>query len=426
LKDEAYPYPYSSNREYKEYIDTFNYIPEDVKSFESPALIYNDNEPNFNLAPSYETYSVNSKRKWNVSTSFSPTVRDITLKKQTKVNGRTINIWVEDSEYASNKINDSRINEVLSSVSNVYTNVVNVAGEPWGAHNYGNIIAGDNQPLDIVFINFKNDNTPFGTVGYFWSRDNFLKTGSNGNPASNEALAINIDTETYYLGRDGKLSTLTTIAHELVHAINFYQRDVLMGDGNVYATFLNEMTAVMMEDIISGKISSDYNDVAKRYIQWLDTPLYNQDFSEWKKDDKDATSYSVAGSFGAFLLRQHGMNFYKKLLKANGKSKDALEAALKDYGGLNLALRNWGASIAMFPAATAPKGFGYPARNNDNGFSFKAFDGNTYRQYRKLFTSSPGSLAPNAHFPFLRKATNGKYEESFVVPSGVSVSIVVK
>jgi hypothetical protein len=105
---------------------------------------------------------------------------------------------------------------------------------------------------------------------------------------------------------------------------------------------------------------------------------------------------------------------------------DALATALKNYGGLELALRNWGASIAMFPATTAPKGFGYPARFNDNGFNLEAFDGNAYRQYRNLPTSSPATLAPNAHFPFLRKTEKNIYNESFVVPTGVSVSIVVK
>ena len=121
------------------------------------------------------------------------------------------------------------------------------------------------------------------------------------------------------------------------------------------------------------------------------------------------------------------MYFYKTLLRTSSSSTDAIDKAIKTYdsGGLAKALRNWGASIAMF--STAPKGFGYPARNNDNGFNLAAFDGNSYKSYRKLPTFSPATLAPRAHFPFLRQPTSSyTHNEQFKVPSGVGVSIVVK
>ncbi|MDR0408189.1 MAG: hypothetical protein LBH45_04690 [Campylobacteraceae bacterium] len=358
-------------------------------------------------APSYKVWNEGNKYNW-----YSPddsAIRATTLRKQLKVDGRTINIWVENSEYANGMFGAVEVGDISSSMATIYTSVVGVAGEPWGAHKYINLIASD-QPLDIVFIRLD------GAGGYFHGRNNYIKLA---NSKSNEAVAIFVDT------RMGTSYTKSTIAHELTHAINFYQRYVLMGSGNGYSTFLNEMTAVMMEDVISGKIS--YNSASSRYRSWLSMPLYHRDFADWKYLDN--TNYATAASFGSFLLRQYGINFYKTLLRTSGSSTDALDRAIKTYddGGLAKVLRNWGASIAMFPAAGTPKGFGYPARSNDNGFNLVAFDGDVHKSYRRLPASSPSTLAPRAHFPFLRQPTQSyTYEEQFRVPSGVSVSIVVK
>ncbi|MDR3177408.1 MAG: hypothetical protein LBT96_00335 [Campylobacteraceae bacterium] len=375
-----------------------------------PELIESD-DFSTSQTPPLKAWSVGNPRTWKVHSDYSPINRQTTLKKQLTVGGRTINIWVEDSEYANGRMNDAKINYIASNVGTVYANVVKAAGEPWGARKASNLISGD-QPLDIVFFNSG------GSIGgYYWSRNSYTGYSST----SNEAVVVFVCT----VGTGGSEKfMLSTIAHEITHAINFYQRYVLMGSSNDYETFLEEMTAVMMEDVVAGQIS--YNYTMYGYINWLNIPLYHCDFTNW--GGCSGSSYSVAGSFGSFLLRQYGIDFYKTLLRTSGSSTDALDKAIKVYdsGGLKKALRNWGASIAMFPAAASPKGFGYPARFNDNGFNLSAFDGNTYRRYRKLPTYSPSTLAPNAHFPFLRKATGDVYNDSFIVPKGVSVSIVVK
>jgi hypothetical protein len=357
-----------------------------------------------------QTLSISDTRTWISHQNYGATSRTATLRKQLSVNGRTINLWIEDSEYANGNMDVKKIDSISSNISTIYTNVVSVAGEPWGPHIFYGLIP-ENQPLDIVFINFGNS----GYAGYFWINNNYINKDN-----SNKALVIFVTT------RSSAASTLSTIAHELTHAINFYQRFIVTKDFNMYEyeafDFLDEMMAVMMEDIVADKIS--YNSAANRYMNWLNTPLYQYDFANWQGGD----SYSVVSSFGSFLLRQYGIDFYKTLLGTLGTSIDVIDKAIKVYDndGLAKALRNWGASIAMFPAVTAPEGFGYPERLNDNGFNLEAFDGSAYGKYRKLPTSSPATLAPHAHFPFLRKTTNNTYNESFVVPNGVGVSIVVK
>jgi outer membrane murein-binding lipoprotein Lpp len=412
LRNEIYPYGEEYEKEYDE--EFYEFKEPDFMRDDPPELIESDDISPSQMLP-LKAWSVGNPRDWKINEKYGATSRPSTLKKQLTVNGRTINIWVENSEYANGNINDAKINFIASNVGTIYANVVKVAGEPWGPHKYSNLIP-SNQPLDIVFFNSG------GRIGgYFWSRNNYTGYSST----SNQAVVIFIDT------RMSDRYTLSTIAHELTHVINFYQRRILMGDGHQYDSFLDEMPAVMMEDAIAGKIS--YNAASSRYAGWLNALLYNCELKWGACSD----NYAVSSSFGAFLLRQYGINFFKTMLQmrsnlsindSHARSIDLLDRSIKVYdnGGLAKALRNWGASIAMLPAATAPKGFGYPARNNDNGFNLEAFDGNSYRSYRKLLTASPATLAPTAHFPFLRKTTSNIYNESFVVPKGVGVSIVVK
>ncbi|MDR1614079.1 MAG: hypothetical protein LBS26_00720 [Campylobacteraceae bacterium] len=417
-----------------DYVDTFNYIPDAIREFNAREYLLKEVEPsqsiiNYNQIFA-KTWSLGEQNEWYVHKSSTVYEKRIaTLKKQITVSGRTVNIWVENSEYGSGKMSDTIINSISGYLNTVISSVVSVAGEPWGQHSYTNLISAV-QPLDIVLVNLKKDNQPFGTLGYFYALNNFLNSGTI--TSSNEALAVFVDTETIYLHSNGTLYAVSTIAHELTHAVHFYQRSVRIDDP--FDTFLNEMSAIMMEDIVAKKIDSTFNDVKFRYIDWHEESDYRYDFADWSLSGD--TNYDVAGSFGAFLMRQHGINFYKALFATRSssgstdheKSLNILDKAIKSYNGegLGRALQRWGASIAMFPSSSSPSGFGYPARNSDNGFTFEAFDGNSYKPYRKLPTYSPASLYAHAHFPFLRKTAGYTYSEQFIVPPKVSVSIVVK
>jgi hypothetical protein len=412
------------------YIDTFNYIPDNIKKFNFKDLTLQKSKSyqNTNYQIAANTWGVNDQKHWYVSKEQ----RIATLKKQETISGLTVNIWLENSEYGDKKITDATIDKISSRLDDVVRNVVSIAGEPWGTHQYSNLIP-SNQPLNIVLANFNQDGQGFGTIGYFYPLNNFINDSASIKD-SNEALAIFVDTETIYDNRtdDGILYGISTIAHELTHAVHFYKRLVVTGEG--FDTFLNEMTAIMMEDIVAQDIDSTFNNVKLRYVQWHKDTLYGHNFADWITDDDSDDSYDIAGSFGAFLLRQHGVNFYKTLftarsdLSASNKSLNILDKAIKEYNGegLGRALQRWGASIAMLPANESPKGFGYPMRYDNNDFYFEGFDRNDYKKYRTLPEKSPETLEGYAHFPFLRKPIGNTYTEEFTVPSNVSVSIIVQ
>ncbi|MDR2081224.1 MAG: hypothetical protein LBP54_04995 [Campylobacteraceae bacterium] len=422
-----------------EYVDTFNHIPPAIREFNANPFLQKIELNRAVQAPNAKTWQVNDEGVWkihdNISVYENRTAK--VIKQITISGGRVVNIWVENGEYVSGKITEPMLNDITQKLNDVLSRAVGLIGEPWGVHQYSNLIPA-NEPLNIVFVNFDRNNQAFGLMGYFYGLNNYLKARY---PTSNEALAVFIDTETLYKHSNGTLYIISTIAHEFTHAIHFYQRDVLMDDG--FDTFLNEMSAIMMEDIAAEKIDSVFNDVKGRYIDWHKGPLYRYNFSEWGDYGGDS-SYDIAGSFGAFLLRQYGTDFYRTLFqtssnssitgsdqdeKARKQSLDILDRAIKQYdsGGLSRALRHWGASIAMLPYDASPKGFGYPRRyESGSGISFAEFNGADYKQYRKLPTSSSQTIYPYGHFPFLRKTTENTFTESFSVPPKTTVSVVVQ
>ncbi|MDR0580060.1 MAG: hypothetical protein LBG21_05600 [Campylobacteraceae bacterium] len=414
-----------------EFVQDFNKIIHFERRVDLKELVKQDvlKNQNIELTPS-KAWSKGSQKTWLIKPFDTLEKRQATLIEQASSDGRIINFWVEDDEFQINKITETILNDIISKFSNIYKRAVNLAGEPWGAHGHSRLIPSD-QPLNIVLANFDKNGLPYGIVGYFWGTNNFL---SKYNSNSNEALAIFVDTETIYNNNIGILYAVSTMAHELTHAINFYQHDIL-SNGDSFDTFLEEMSAVMMEDIVDSQLDEVYSDIADRYIKWLaDSSNYNHDFTNW---NKGSGSYDIAASFGAFLLRQHGIEFYKDLLKthsdssalsAKASSLNILDKTIKKYNskGLEDTLQKWGASIAMMPDGKSPENFGYPKKNIDSGFYLKALDGSSYASVRKLPTSSPSILKTRGNFPFLRKASNGIYEESFIVPLNVSVSIIVK
>ncbi|MDR2790290.1 MAG: hypothetical protein LBB59_04890 [Campylobacteraceae bacterium] len=415
-----------------------NYIPKRVREFnENPVL--KTTEIRAIKAQNANTWVVGDQKEWYIINSDDQDVicTATLIKKETLSNGVVVNIWIQNDEYGNGKITETMLNNIAQKLNGIISRATELIGEPWGTHRYSNLIPAD-EPLNIVFANFENAGNSLWTLGYFYSLNNFLNE-----PNSNEALAVFIDTELFYMNTfsNGELKGISTIAHELTHAIHFYQRNVLMDDG--FNTFLNEMSAVMMEDIAAKKIDTSFNGIKGRYTDWLDGPLYRYNFSEWGAYGGD-NSYDIAGSLGSFLLRQYGTDFYRTLFQTSSdlsitgvntnettrkRSLDVLDRAIKQYdsGGLRSAVRHWGASIAMLPYDASPTGFGYPRRYEANsGVEFEEFNGADYKQYRKLPTSSSQTIYPYGHFPFLRKTTNNIFTERFSVPPQVSVSVVVQ
>ncbi|WP_066739363.1 M30 family zinc metallopeptidase [Cupriavidus sp. D384] len=360
------------------------------------------------------------------------TQRSATLRKQmTASDGTVVNVWVETAE-ASNVL-DATVTELITAFAGsgmIYDRLLNVGGAVWGANSFGTSMLPAGVPVDIVVLNFNRDGKPYGTVGYFWGLHNFLKSKEAN---SNESISLYLDSETLSLGGpDGLRSVKTTMAHEGTHMQNFYRRQVRMGAEYAYDTWLEEMTAMQMEDFLSGAIVSNYNPIRDvrlpDYYRYSD---YNCNLTAFTGFGVSCESYAVSGSFGGFLNRQLGVGFLRDLLSRQMVgSKAVLSAAIQDAGaGLTFdqALVNWRATTnSNMPLARTPHGFGYP-QWTDGTYTLPAIDpsGATYTTLRKLPATVPSMLQAYGSYIAPRGASDGVYSDKVRVPPGVALSVVV-
>ena len=423
---------------------TVNRIPERIRNFK-PRLTAADTQARQSIKPQAAAIlPVGSQRSWFVQPGDSRIeTRQATLRRQASVptptGTRTINVWLEDSEYDAAKVSDAMLDTLVQRFTSgsdaVYPLITGLSGEPWGAHSYGDLIDPD-QPLDIVFVNFVPDRTPYGLLGYFWSLNNFKADPADPDVKySNQSLSFYMDTETLYLDpAAGMTNQISTLSHEFVHMTNFYRRSVqLSKPGTDYAfdTFLEEMSAMMGEDIVAQRVTPGFNSIASgRVPSWLSRSGFNCDPAAWSADTAaPCFGYDVNGSLGAYLVRQYGVGFYKQLL-SNTTSTDSLQVlgnAIQQAGGptLPVAVQRWGANIALLPA-DSPSGFGWPART-EQGFTLAAINGSSLASSRVLPTTVPVNLNARGHFPFLRQPdAQGTYQEQLRVPAGSTLTAVVR
>ena len=423
---------------------TVNRIPERIRNFK-PRLTAADMQARQSIKPQAAAIlPVGSQRSWFVQPGDSRIeARQATLRRQASVptptGTRTINVWLEDSEYDAAKVSDAMLDTLLQRFTSgsdaFYPLITGLSGEPWGAHSYSDLIDPE-QPLDIVFVNFVPDRTPYGLLGYFWSLNNFKQDPANPDlKYSNQSLSFYMDTETLYLDpAEGMTNQISTLSHEFVHMTNFYRRSVqLSKPGTDYAfdTFLEEMSAMMGEDIVAQRVTPGFNSIANgRVPSWLSRSGFNCDPAAWSADTAaPCFGYDVNGSLGAYLVRQYGVGFYKQLL-SNTTSTDSLQVlgnAIQQAGGptLPVAIQRWGANIALLPG-DVPSGYGWPART-EQGFTLAAINGSSLASSRVLPTTVPVNLNARGHFPFLRQPdAQGTYQEQLRVPAGSTLTAVVR
>lgn len=438
-----------------------NQIPASVRNFVRPTAAPVASQNKLALKPMQRVaYTVGSPRNWIDADNGTHAT---TLRQSwTTADGRVVNIWVEDSQFGTDpavSITAADVtglgNAFASGTSNpadpatsIYSMVTGLAGLPWGAipANKAAQLIDASQPIDIVIINITPDNAPFGTVGYFFERNNYRASYSS---YSNEALSFFLDSETIYKARSGAryITTgmdyeLSTLAHEFTHMINFYQRTVLRGSVYDNANWLEEMTAMGMEDIVDTQINPAYNAVRDlRFSDWLGAGGYNCGFDLFNNDTTATCfSYSTGGAFIGYLTRQYGVaNFYQQLL-TNFSSTDSLTlldntiraAAARKPGTpatLASALRHWQASVALF-SATPPATYGYPQyveAVNGTTFTLPALTGSDYTAERDsaLPGSQPSYLVSHGMFPTLRRNLGATWTESVAVPAGTSLTVVL-
>jgi hypothetical protein len=272
--------------------------------------------------------------------------------------------------------------------------------------------------------------------GYFWGLNNFKK-GAGELAYSNESVSMYMDTETMYLDGDtGMRQIVTALAHEGMHMQNFYRRSVSMGSPFAFDEWLEEMSALMMEDWASYSLDNSHNAIRDGrlpyYLNYHGSGSYNCALTRWDPMGAVCESYAVVGSFGGYLNRQFGLGFFQSMLRSTGQadSTAVLEAAIKAQrptSGIGQEMRRFSAAAAgLVPLSADVAGYSMPARNDD-GLQLVAMDPAALGESgRGLPAAVPPTLQGFASFPVSRFRPTGTYKETVRVPQGSTLTVVIR
>ncbi len=403
---------------------------------------------------------------------------EATCKKIIKTEGKTLSIWVDNLSFGTQCIKSRCITQDMIDAigetflkegrnNDIYDWVTNIIGEEWGEHSKPYFITPNNQ-ITILFTDLERDNsTNGGFIGLFYAKDNYKREYV---PYSNERLMFYVDSVMFANGDSDNWSiddrwpkeSVVTLAHEFQHMIHFYQKFVKNNLTKNSDTWINEMSSMMIEDLLSYKLKS----VGPRNVPYYDEsagnyPIYNGilhtfpkynyiSLTDWYDRGEDAerdvlNSYAIAYSFGAYLLRNYrGAEVLRNIVQNRYRDFYAVvDAVHKEPNGANKSfadlMKEWGASVLLSDKTDTPIPYRYNSGNwfvsYMNGVEYKMGSINifNYYPYLTLFSSPYGFQYSNATryphsnaFYLVGYNLNGKIRENIRVEDNVDVTIVFK
>lgn len=375
-----------------------NAIPDHIREFNNnppPMVPSDDTQINMGLhpamAPPPQLATVGDAQVFNES--IINATENSTCQATRTIGSISVNVWVANDDFTgggcstcmSRAMAEAFLNKfLLNGSGDIYTWMTNMIGAPWGDHSFGNLIPSNSKnTIDILFYDIPS--VSGGTIiGYFHAKDNYDTATES---TSNERLIFYMDSVlaatddgSWSFGDENPALVLSTLSHEFQHMINFYQKPVLRSGGSAAETWLNEMSSLMSEDLMSDKLAvdgprgvaySDYtagssgnSDTTGRlptYIYYNDKSLVN-----WNS----SYSYSISYALGAYLLRNYGgASFLKYLVQSQYTGTYAIDDALSKSGyGYDFSdiLQRWGVSVLLSDQLDTPQYYQY---NTGTAFS---------------------------------------------------------
>lgn len=402
--------------------------------------------------------------------SLLPLQENFVLASKGARDGKTYKIWVQKDKWSKNEFKRNYVNgEIVSHISKVFFEnreksifdiLKNIYGDFWfeDSSNYREIIDGGNE-INIVLSDLNSNYSGGRILGYFNPGDVYTKEFIS---KSNERVMFFVDL--YSLSDNDGLSwdknqywpdtALSTVAHEFMHVINFYHKNVRYKSQT--ATWLSEMLALIAEDLVSNSINTE----GPRGISGLDltTTTIGDRYSRINKANESlntpinlydkSISYEQLSSFGLFLTRnytqkENGLIFLRDILWSDKSDFDALQESLSKNWGENVTvedvLMNWGKSIILSNAIY--NGQEKYKLNSNSGFSVE-IDNKTYKLggiNRYNYETSPFYLSETLFDPNrnnlenasiviyeLDKDVSGNKSYTISAPNYVNVELLVR
>ena len=349
--------------------------------------------------------------------------------------GRQVVIWADDSALTRGIVNPSAlaaISATLCGSNGAVARMSRLIGNVWGPVSDSVLIrdgVSDLLDINVVIISAGKDQ-PW--AGYFAGRNTLLKSVLQD---SNEALAFFINADQM----EGKLEyTQSTLIHELTHMVYWYERTVAR-DALPNDTWLEEMAALMSEDILTPALVSDANGQAYRPITAFRLPAYissggGLNLVNWAPLERASPYYSMAAAFGAYLNRQYGLAIYKGLVKDCNVIVDSwscLDTVIKNNGGKGVdeEFNRFGLTVFGLADGNGPSArYSFPTRV-DEGYVLAGVNLSSFSRYRPGRSPSAVTWSTGTHSYFVEKTNISIFSftrRGITVPARSRLNIMIR
>lgn len=391
-----------------------------------------------------------------------------TVRKVITAHGKNLYVWVADncweqggtkSYNVTQQMVDALANKFLApgSDNDIYEWVTNIAGDHWGPTPTNRGLIAETDDIHIWLMDIDNDNKTSGTVtiGYFYARDNFLKSYYS---RSNEKLMFTIDAVLFAKPDYGAWDLshylpnriISTLAHEFTHMIYFYQHVIARNQSS--NTAINEMSAQCIEDLVASKIEADgprgvsYG-ISSAGYSGNDNgrlPLYNSNnyfnLLNWSNNNNERVlNYSKTYALGAYLMRNYGgANFIRELIQNNSTGVESIVAAVNANGGNGLSygdiLQRFGVANLLSDQTTITNGYKFNTgswiTSTVNGIDYDLGSINLYNYAPTptIYNELPYSQQPNSNILY-RAGNNLSGKNEWIIKgmdSDIKLTVVIK
>lgn len=280
--------------------------------------------------------TVGSHHDFHAATSDNFTNDEWASNAELKVIGDHCYVWYKEKEGIN--ITLSKLQSMANTFDDIYEKETYIFGPNYATTYYSSsytnqfIPTDENTKVHIIVYDLFDDYAETkrkggGTSGYFWGLD-FYKENQNWEEKickTNKCECLHIDS--YFLESAADIQR-STIAHEFQHLLHFVNKKLKNGNNIENATWFNEMMSMVCEDIMQTQIGLPDSASPRNRLNTFNSS-FNKGFLRWRRGSDDVYySYANAYAFGAYLVRNYGIDFIKALAHNNLIEKDAITNAL--------------------------------------------------------------------------------------------------
>lgn len=389
--------------------------------------------------------------------------------KTTSGEDRVLNIWMDESLITETSLTDYHIDDLADSFlkegknNDIYEYVTAIYGKEWydEGDNIEEGVIGATETIDILLSQLNTNYNSFNgiTLGFYYAVNNFIADPNNETfKDSNERVMFYLDSK---ILKEDKQEIISTLAHEFVHTINFYQKSAKQGSW--LEPWLNEMMAMVGEDLVADKMKVSgprgIADVASTQPTEEEKDAKSGRFYAYNSADVntlpindldgnfDVKNYSQTYAYGAYLIRnmiKDGDDF-KFLRNINNNIRtghEAIEYAL-NVAGIN---KTFEETVKDFAKATLLSDNKFTGNEmykynvgrtfDQSGMEFKIGPINVHNYVRETipgfvtfktnYDKAPIMSYGGVQYFKLGEGLNGDKSFELTVPDGVEYQVVVK